>query len=176
MRLGQHMTEEQRAALMGNKRAFGHHHEVSVEVRAHMSAAKIGHVTSPETCAKISAAKMGHVASPETLAKMSAAQMGRLAWNKGISPSNETRAKLSVAIWKGGKTVSKRKSSSKRRTLGFHPLNSPFPGSDAHHINKDDVIHMPHELHNSIYHNQNTGKGMAEMNALAGQYLMEHWT
>lgn len=72
-------------------------------------------------------------------------------------------------------TIIQRKASAKRRTLGFNPLNSPFPGCEAHHINPLDVIHMPKVLHRSIYHNQNTGQGMAQMNALAGQYLTEDW-
>jgi hypothetical protein len=64
----------------------------------------------------------------------------------------------------------------KHRTLGFIPLNSWFLGGEAHHINKSDVIYMPHKLHRSIYHNLWTGKGMAEINALAGAYLTEDWT
>lgn len=36
--------------------------------------------------------------SPETLAKMSAAHKGQPGWNKGISPSVETRAKIARAL------------------------------------------------------------------------------
>jgi hypothetical protein len=64
----------------------------------------------------------------------------------------------------------------KHRTLGFVPLNSWFLGGEAHHINKSDVIYVPHKLHRSVYHNLWTGKGMAEINSLAGAYMAEGWT
>jgi hypothetical protein len=104
-------------------------------------------------------------------------------YNLGRSVSLETRAKISFSEtgetgknWKGGPQVSRRKRYAKRRTLGFNPLNSPFPGCEGHHINPQDVIYMPEALHKSIYHNQYTGQGMAEMNALAGAFLTEDWT
>lgn len=70
----------------------------------------------------------------------------------------------------------RRKHEAKRRVFGFNPLNSPFPGCEGHHPNKTDVIYEPKKLHRSVYHNQWTGKGMVEANALAGQYLTEDWT
>jgi hypothetical protein len=63
----------------------------------------------------------------------------------------------------------------KRRALGFVPLNSFFVDSDAHHINKNDVIYIPRELHRSVYHNIWTGKGMDAINKLAGAFLTEDW-
>lgn len=57
--------------------------------------------------------------------------------------------------------------SKRKRGLGFAPLNRPFEGSDAHHLNKDDVIYIPHELHLSIRHNIWTGKNMERINAVA---------
>jgi hypothetical protein len=151
----------------------------SPETCAKISAAKMGHIVTLETCARISTAQMGRIQSPETRAKMSVAHMGR-------KPLPETRAKISVAkrgktgplhnTWKGGSQVSNRKQKAKRRLLGFNPLNSPFPGCEGHHINKDDVIYEPKKLHRSVPHNVWTGRGMVEANALAGQYLMEYWT
>lgn len=177
MRLGSYMTEESRAK---------------------MSAAQMGKIVSPETRAKLSAVGMGHAATgpkhftAESRAKMSTAEMGNTkclgrivsaktraktsAANKEAMNRPEVKAKISAARWRGGLKIAYARSHAKRRTLGFHALNSPFPGCDAHHINPYDVIHMPHKLHNSIYHNQNTGQGMAQMNALAGQYLTEDWT
>lgn len=69
-----------------------------------------------------------------------------------------------------------RKHSAKHRLLGLIALNSWFVGCEGHHINNRDVIYIPRKLHRSIYHNQYSGRGMAEMNALAGQYLTEDWT
>jgi len=69
-----------------------------------------------------------------------------------------------------------RRRKAKRRVLGFHPLNSPFPGCEGHHINPQDVIYIPKKLHLSVRHNIWTGKNMDTMNALAGQYMTEGWT
>lgn len=171
MVLGSHMTDrtkaKQSAAHMG--------HIASLETRAKMSVANKGRIKSPETLAKMSAAGMGnthclgHYPSLETRAKISAA-------HKGHAISQETRRKLSAAKWKGGRPISKRKENAKRRTLGFNPLNSYFVGCEGHHINPQDVIHLPKTLHRSIRHNQYTGLGMAEMNVLAGKFLTEDWT
>jgi hypothetical protein len=95
--------------------------------------------------------------------------MGRI-----MSP--ETRAKISIGNWRGGQGVSWRKSRAKRRLLGWNLLNSWFPNSDGHHINKEDVIYIPSTLHDSVKHNVWTGKNMDKINALAGQYLTEDWT
>lgn len=54
--------------------------------------------------------------------------------------------------------------SSKRRQLGFIPLNKSFSGSDGHHIDKIHVVYIPHELHKSVSHNVWTGRGMTEIN------------
>jgi hypothetical protein len=184
VRLGSHFTDEQKAKMMGHKETPETRakistsltgHLMSLETRAKISAAHTN--PSPETRAKQSAVQIGRKASPETRAKISAALMGHAATGPKHHTS-ETRGKISVAQlgtansgWKGGEQVWTRKHSAKRRTLGFHPLNSSFPGSDAHHINQNDVIHIPHELHCSTYHNQHTGQGMAEMNMLAEQFL-----
>lgn len=66
-----------------------------------------------------------------------------------------------------------RKSKSRRKGMGFKPLNDVFEGSQGHHVNNDQVIYIPEEMHRR-YHNLATGQGMAEMNALAFQYLFEH--
>ena len=65
----------------------------------------------------------------------------------------------------------KRKSDSKRRSLGFVPLNEPFEGAEAHHIDKIYVIYIPEDIHHSIAHNVFTNKNMDEINAVAFNYL-----
>lgn len=67
-----------------------------------------------------------------------------------------------------------RRQISKRRGMGFAPLNECFDGAHAHHVNNDQVIYVPADLHNSIRHNLQTGQGMQRMNALAFQYLFKH--
>lgn len=82
-----------------------------------------------------------------------------------------------------GKAAMKKAMNKRKRGLGFIPLNKPFPGSHAHHFNKEGVIYIPAELHRGVYHNVFTGKGMNEINRLAFDWLesielampMESW-
>src|SRR5659263_782454 len=151
MKLGSHMTDEQRARI---------------------SAGMTGLKASPETRAKMSATRTGHAFwgeehhTTETRAKLSAALMGH-------PVSIKTRIKMSAAQWRGGPRVSSRRGKAKRRVLGFIPLNSWFVGCEGHHINKSDVIYLPRKLHRSIWHNHWPRQGMAEINALAGAFLTE---
>jgi len=71
-----------------------------------------------------------------------------------------------------GKEVMK-KHRAKRRELGFEPLNKPFENCHAHHVNSEEVIYIPVELHRSVFHNLETGVGMEEMNNLAITFLEE---
>jgi hypothetical protein len=161
-------------AMKGKQNCLGCHR--SEETRAKMSATMRGRPKSLEERAHMSEAHKGWVNSPETRAKMSAAQMGRKAWNKGVSPTVEVRIKLSMANWKGGPRISRPKSEAKRRGLGHACLNSWFIGCVGHHINKNDVIYIPGEMHKSVSHNVWTGRNMEKINALAGAYLTEDWT
>jgi len=137
-----------------------------------------GKKMSPEACVNMSKAKMGNTnafghhrkLSPETKVNMSIAMMGN------TRRFGHTHLMGFKTNWKGGGAVSRRKANAKRRILGFNFLNSWFPGCEGHHINKDDVIYMLKKLHRSFYHNQHTGKGMVEMNKLAGAFLTEDWT
>ena len=70
----------------------------------------------------------------------------------------------------------RRKWKSKRRhNLGFNPLNEWFEGSNGHHINFNDVIYIPKDLHRSIPHCLETGKNMALINSIAYQFLVENY-
>ena len=68
---------------------------------------------------------------------------------------------------------SRARTRSKRRKLGHIPINNWFKGSEAHHLrysrtvdkqDNDITIYVPRKLHQSIYHNGNTGKNMKETN------------
>ena len=50
-------------------------------------------------------------------------------------------------------------------------INDWFKGCHRHHITKTIVVCIPTELHNHISHNIKTGRGMAEMNILALQFM-----
>ena len=194
MRLGQHMTDGQRAqesaSHMGNTNALGHH--VSEEAKATISLALKGkstYVRSLATRERNSAASMGNTNSlgrhwtEEEKAKMSAAHKGiplsdafraaSLKARLGHSLSEEHKAKISASEWKGGRTVWIRKQKAKRRALGFVSLNDPFGGSEGHHVDNEQVIYMPKALHRSVYHRQADGRGMAEINAIAYNFLFK---
>jgi hypothetical protein len=162
---GQIVSLETRAKLsVSNKEA-----QNRPEVKARMSVIKMGHDTSQETRAKIAVGNTGKTRSPEERAKLSSIK-------KESCASPEWRAMISARNWRGGHKVSARKSRAKRRVLGFNPLNSPFLGCEGHHIDQNDVIYIPKNLHQSVKHCLSTGRNMEKMNALAGQYLTADWT
>ena len=99
---------------------------------------------------------------------------GNAAWKE----KNSERYAASNLAWRKtpqGK-VALRRGIAKHRLLGWNTLNSWFPNSDGHHINKEDVIYIPVAMHDSVKHNVWTGKNMDKINALAAQYLTEDWT
>jgi hypothetical protein len=169
MRGGSHFTDEQKAKISAALKAkLGH--PQSPETRAKIAAAKKGrpgHPQSPETRAKIAAVNKGKKFSPETRAKISAAKVGRTV------VSLEARKKISAKLWNGGSQAPNRRAKAKRRTLGFVLLNRLFPGCKGHHVDKEQVIYMPKELHRSVYHRQSDGRGMAEINAIAYNFLKQ---
>jgi uncharacterized Zn finger protein (UPF0148 family) len=65
----------------------------------------------------------------------------------------------------------RRKRKATRRNLGFVPLNKPFGGCEAHHIDKERIVYIPKELHQSIQHNVFTGKNMDTINSIALAYV-----
>ena len=71
-----------------------------------------------------------------------------------------------------GKIAYKKARARRGRDLGFNPMNEQFEGSEGHHINKEDVIYISKELHRSVYHNQETGQGMQEINDLTQEFLL----
>jgi len=72
---------------------------------------------------------------------------------------------------KKAKAIGIKAANKRRRNLGFNPLNKYFGGSEAHHINKDDVIYILKELHRSIPHCLESGKNMDKINKIAMSYV-----
>ena len=65
-----------------------------------------------------------------------------------------------------------RKLKAKRyRGLGYNQLNKNFSGCHGHHIDKENVLHIPANLHKSVSHNVFTGRGMREINSVAFQWI-----
>jgi len=68
-------------------------------------------------------------------------------------------------------TSFKNRQAKRKRGMGFNPLNRPFFGSVGHHINNNDIIHMPEEIHRAIPHCVSTGQNMNMINQIAVLYL-----
>lgn len=64
----------------------------------------------------------------------------------------------------------RRKQYATRKGLGFNTLNNPFPNCEGHHLNYEDVIFIPYELHRSISHSVTQNRNMHEINTLAIDY------
>jgi hypothetical protein len=73
--------------------------------------------------------------------------------------------------WKGGKKESYRRRLATEKQFGFKPLNKPFDGCEGHHINFEEVIHIPKKLHRSNWHSVITGVNMEKINKLAFEFL-----
>ncbi|NMC58367.1 MAG: hypothetical protein GYA51_03125 [Candidatus Methanofastidiosa archaeon] len=63
------------------------------------------------------------------------------------------------------------KEKSKRRNLGFIPLNSYKKGYVFHHLDFNYGIYMPEKEHRSIKHSVLRNINMDEINAIAWNYL-----
>ena len=93
---------------------------------------------------------------------------------KGKTPHRKHNTKWNKNHPKKHKEIERmgnKKQKAKRKNLGFNPINNYFKNSNAHHINENDVIYIPEDLHKSIWHNVFTGKGIVEINSLAFTWL-----
>lgn len=164
------------AGMMGKQNRLGGH--VSDETKAKISATMAGVPKSDETRARMSAAQVVCFTNPERRAMVSVAMKGNTYtlghhWHHSeASRVRESAAHMGLN-WKGGPMAFRRRSKAKRRLLGFVPLNECFVGCEGHHVDNEQVINMPKALHRSIYHNQHTGQGMAQINAIAYNFLFK---
>ena len=67
--------------------------------------------------------------------------------------------------------ILKRRNNSKRRGLGNIELNKIFKGSHGHHVDKEHILYIPADIHNSVYHNIWNGEGMKKINDLAFKWI-----
>lgn len=183
MKLGSHMTDEQRARC---------------------SIVQTGHIVPPGTRAKMSASHKGQRAwnmgkamtKEERKEHQCLASQKYNASEKGIAyrvtyraAYHQERLEKGAAYRAANRAVRKwkkehpeeaaamdRKNRFKRRTLGFIPINSPFPDADAHHFDKERVAYIPNILHKSVSHNVWTGRNMDKINALAYEWLAQQVT
>ena len=69
--------------------------------------------------------------------------------------------------WNGGREAFHKRRNKITRSFGFIPLNDWFPGCEGHHIDKEFVIHIPKEMHKSIWHSVTKNINMDLINDLA---------
>lgn len=79
--------------------------------------------------------------------------------------------------------LSKQKFSSRRRELGFNPINSIFENAEYHHLmckkssgecDKEIGLFIPAKLHRSVAHDGNKGRNMDKMNKLALEWYINN--
>ena len=93
--------------------------------------------------------------------------------------ANKEKCTKTIKCWRNKHPEKVREMSrrhyNKRRNLDSHPLNKWFKGCEGHHINFNDIIYIPRELHKSIPHCLTTGRNMSLINNLAYQFLMGNY-
>ena len=60
----------------------------------------------------------------------------------------------------------------KRRQLGHEFLNKPFSGSHGHHIDHNQIVFIPKEMHRSIKHSLNDDGSMADINEKVFDWML----
>lgn len=77
---------------------------------------------------------------------------------------------------KKGKIINARICAKRKRNLGYYVINNKFPGSEGHHINKDNVLFIPEELHRLNRHRLSDPEPMKVINTLAFEWLVTQET
>jgi len=73
-----------------------------------------------------------------------------------------------------GQISSRRTQSQRNRELGYECLNEYVEGFEGHHINSNQVVFIPSELHKAHPHNHKKPETMVEINRIAMQYLFNY--
>ena len=141
------------------------------------------YIRTDEIKIKNSVANKGKHLSPMTEFKK-----GMVPNNKGKSPSEKSRQKMSKSHkgkyignehpnWKGGYKLKVARAHAKRKNLfGFIPLNNPeIDGWVAHHLDYNYVIFMPEELHKSVYHSVIKDINMDIINDKVYEWFVEYY-
>ncbi len=156
---------------------------------------------SETTKQKISQKLTGKKQSDETKNKRSIALKGRIYPSRkgllagakhpmyGKTHTEEAKKKISDAHigkcigkenphWRGGETMSTARTRNKRRLLGYIPLNiweAKTKDFVAHHLDKEHVLYIPKDLHNSVRHKQENQESMDVMNEKAIDWYVEYY-
>ncbi len=69
------------------------------------------------------------------------------------------------------KELHKKVRARRKRDFGFNPFNNYFINSHAHHIDIQNVIYIPSDIHKSVFHIQSNNNSMKQINILAWDYM-----
>ena len=84
------------------------------------------------------------------------------------------KGKETAMVWRkspNGKDANARMHAKRQRNLGYNPINNRFDGSEGHHLNKSDVVHIPKGLHRSITHSILKDRNMKLINDASYEWL-----
>jgi hypothetical protein len=74
--------------------------------------------------------------------------------------------------YKGGIALVRSRYKAKRRQYGSEFLNKPFPSSEGHHINCNQIVFIPKEMHLSIKHSLNNQESMENINEKVYDWML----
>jgi hypothetical protein len=181
----------------GNRNPFyGKHHTETTKIK--ISKARLGIVPwnkgiprTDEEKKRISKSSIGkHIPEilgnknpakrPEVRKRMSLSHKGQLAWNKGLNVETDERVKKYGDAhkgekgyqWRGGKRLARMRRITKRRQLGSEFLNKPFTDSEGHHINRNQIVFIPKEMHKSMPHRLNDMDTMIDINEKVYDWML----
>ena len=133
----------------------------------------LGRKHSRETKNKISSAHIGMRHTQQTKDKIKNSMPNREGKNNPMFGKGATKGsfKKGEKPWNWmGEGVAKARRVKINRNFGFIPLNEWFEGCEAHHIDKEFVIHIPKEMHRSVWHSVTKNINMDKINDLAIDY------
>jgi len=139
----------------------GKHNQCKLCIKEYQQSDK-GKIAVNKASKKYSETEVGYKSHLKAVNKYHKTDKGKSIVNKSIKKYHQSdNGKMSIS-----KTQSKRK-----RDMGFIPLNEYQLNHAGHHINKDYVIYIPYNIHNSIYHNHKLPETMVDINNYAFEYL-----
>lgn len=91
-----------------------------------------------------------------------------------VTHREKIKAYLQSQAGKASNRRNSKKMKAKRKQFGFIPLNEYFDGSHGHHINKEMVIFIPKELHESTRHSVLQNRNMETINKKSFDFMEEN--
>lgn len=86
--------------------------------------------------------------------------------------ANHEKIKIGKKKWRNENPEIWKKLKLKRKKMGFIQLNEWFIGSHAHHINKDEVVYIPEQIHRDHPHSLKKPETMIDINKIAEKFII----